>query len=718
MNTNRLERLRGSAERVVRGLLERTDVRVLVGGHAASYNGKTHTMMLPGFNAEPDDPKIMSAWRGVLDHECSHALHSDFDAGEIATKRWEAQYGQEGATRIHHLWNVFEDVYIERRMMEKFPGSRTNITAQRQFGFEKTGGARATDPGYAPNGRPIGEFEALTQTILRIGLELLNEAEVHPDTLPLIDIVRPAMEQGFKAASSVGCLEAAEQVWRLLQQAKQDQPQQPQGGEDEKPEDSEQDEQEQQPQDGGGSADGSEEPEEGDESAESGESGQGKDSPGDGQEESGGAEGGDAPESGSEGSSGRQEPASRNQPETGGTDPGERVPPGQIRFDEEDHGGSDAPAKAPGGGVGRTGHAEYEKVASAVGGDFMPLPSFSDVVNAEAVKSAGQVYVVHPGAKAIDEVTRYNAQDRARAKSGFERLEKSAGTHGRKLASYFEGVFAASRQSVWVGNMEEGEALDEDALPGLVTGTNGSRVFKEQFRGIEENSFVCVLVDCSGSMGDSAPYQVEGRWVVNSKAGYAAATATTLHYALRACRVPHTVLGYTTGAGTGISASQREYARFSTGRHDFVFVEAPGLDDRGEALSYITGNASNMDGESVLWAAEYAAKHGADADRIILLVVSDGLPSGADNSSLDRPYLTEVVQQVAGAGIEVYGIGVCISDKRRFEEFYPNRLAGAGKAATGHVLLDSEKGLTDTVLRGLTGLITRGYGTNRKGTLA
>jgi hypothetical protein len=157
-------------------------------------------------------------------------------------------------------------------------------------------------------------------------------------------------------------------------------------------------------------------------------------------------------------------------------------------------------------------------------------------------------------------------------------------------------------------------------------------------------------------------------------------------------------------------------------------VESPGLSDDGAALPFITGRGANLDGEAVEYSAKYAARNGLECDRIILMVISDGLPAGADDEMLEGLHLQRTVERVARAGIEVYGIGIGITDGRAnwrdtkdhrthrecFAAYYPDRPSGPGRAATGHILIPPE-GLTDTVLRELVALIAREVGFSKKG---
>ena len=98
---------------------------------------------------------------------------------------------------------------------------------------------------------------------------------------------------------------------------------------------------------------------------------------------------------------------------------------------------------------------------------------------------------------------------------------------------------------------------------------------------------------------------------------------------------------------------------------------------------------------------------------MIMLVIADGLPAGADDSEIEGRHLKDTVQWISAAGIEVYGVGVGIYHPERFAEYYPNQEARGDKAATGHVLLDKGEGLSDAVLRQLTNLMIRSTGYQR-----
>ena len=359
--------------------------------------------------------------------------------------------------------------------------------------------------------------------------------------------------------------------------------------------------------------------------------------------------------------------------------------------------------------------------AEAAGGDYGEMPTEADVIASKYIAEMPPLYTVWPASAEQDEVVEYGPELRVSGRDKLESLKAAAGPAMKKLTSMMRGAIQASRQSLVIGGMEEGDGIDMDALPGIAMGFNDPAIFTSTMRRIDESTYVHIQVDCSGSMGNSKPAMVDGKPTATTKAAYAAITAMALHRALQGCRIPHSVTGYNTKGGSYAPQELRpdgKYQLWSRSRRamrNHVFVPAPGQHDDGSALPFITGGGCNLDGESLTWAAKYAALHGGNYDRVIMLVIADGLPAGADDGRIEGPYLKQQVEAIARAEIEVYGIGVGIRDWSVFSEYYPDNKGGNGRAPTGAVEIESGKGLTDGVLRQLTALLTRGYGMTRKG---
>jgi hypothetical protein len=72
----------------------------------------------------PDNatPEFVTSIQGFIDHEVSHVLFTDFSY----------KMGQK-SRRLHSLHNVFEDTMIERKMADKFSGSKRNLATLRAW---------------------------------------------------------------------------------------------------------------------------------------------------------------------------------------------------------------------------------------------------------------------------------------------------------------------------------------------------------------------------------------------------------------------------------------------------------------------------------------------------------------------------------------------------------------------------------------------------------
>ena len=625
MTANRMSALQSAAERTARILLRRTDVRVVVGGEGASYNGATNTLTVPAYGGDVADPVLMNAWRGLLDHECGHAEHTDFGVLGDHLRRWEARHGVGDAVRMKEIANVYEDLWMERAWTVDHKGSRVHLDTKRRYYHAKTGGKSVTDPAYTPKGgRTMGAFGALLQALLRVGNGLMTIDEVHPDTRLVLLACKAAIEEGWSAFSTDEACKAAEATWAAIEAA-------------------------------------------------------------------------------------AEPPPSPVEP-----------PPSPVE--------------------GQPLSVEGQPVAAlCAGGDWTPCPTEGEVIGNEYLRSApSHPYTVHPAAAATDKVKTFDAHERFTARVALGSLRAAAGPSAAKLAGMMQSAIKASKQAFRVGGLEDGDDLDDDYLVDVALGRTPR--FASDFRAVSESAYVGVLVDCSGSMGSSATTwgcaacntraSAAGvcstcgaslRPQISSKAGYAAATAIMLHDALRACRVPHFVAGYTTCRGGTRDPNpcradgRRTWSRAKNALCTFLFVPDPGLHDDGAALPYIDGHNNNLDGESVMWAARYAAEHGRDYDRVILFVVADGFPSGADDHMVEADHLADTVERVAQAGIEVYGVGIGMGSQwSAFQRFYPDNRGGRGRAPTGHVRVDAVAGLTDNLLREMTALLTRGYGTSRR----
>ena len=604
-----LTALQGCAERTARGLIRRPDVKVVVGDASPRYNWKEKTIYLPSFVEEPEDPRLADAFRGLVDHECGHIEHTDFDRLEGALKGWVRRFGEKDAKRMQSLQNGLEDTWMEAAWCRHYPGSEAHLKATGGYYHEKTGGALVTDPAFIPPGgkKPVGPFVSFTQAIRRVASGNMTLSEVHPDTLKLIKACEAEVEVGWAVASTLEACHAAEALFLALDKI---------ANEEEEP-----------------------------------------------------------PPAGLEGE--------------------------DAMKDAED----------------RSDREALRRLAKAAREDESEeLPDAGKVIAGDYAGALKVFYTVHPDSAKHDAVVTYGSKERAEGKDRMAMLARHSGPAGQKLAGLLSrSIMAASRARVQ-GGREAGEELDEEMYPDIARRSHGPGIWVETVKALGKKTGVIVLCDCSGSTGGhGTPPRL-------SCSDHIAVTAMTMHRGLQAARVQHAVLGYTSTRPLRLDLAnpRREgghlaWSRSSHGHEGRVFVPAPGLRDDGSALAFIKGHHQNFDGESLLWASQYAARAMGDScDRLAVFMISDGLPCGADDCTVDGPYLEFCVDFVACAMIEVYGIGVGIGDWEQFAKFYPNAPYSKTRASTGHLRIDAADGMTDPILRGMTDLLTMGYGRTRR----
>lgn len=707
----RSRRLELSAEKTAKALLRDPSIQVCATGFDAHYDWRNHKLHVPAYSLqEGDDPRVLMAFRGLLDHECAHVEYSDCELIEEMLEVWQRRHGGDATDKLMTLTNAFEDPWIERHWAVLMPGSRKYLAGKTDYVIEQTGGAAPCDPDYVPvprknSGRygyrgqnearpPIGTFMAFTQAICRVGSGHVTIEQCAPAIQKLMTYCRHEIETGWVADSTQEAIDAAEMVWAKLGQL----------AEEEKQEEEKKKEQE-------AKSEPSNETE---------------------GDNSGGSTGKEKSEGGSSG-------AGKQSGEGDNSEEGSSSPSGDRSQGEGE--GEAATATASGAGYSGEGVEKVDKAAtSAIADEMGEVPTDGEVIAGDFINDpARRPYTVHPEALAQDRFVEYDKKERDQGRVVLRRMKEAAGPTVTKLANRLRMAVKSMKQTMWVGALDDGDELDPDATPMIALGASDPNVFRRQFKRLEESTFVCVLVDLSGSMGTNEPTRicpVHGRtkatkaktcghmrhtgekcgetlrYVSANKAGQAAITAMALHESLRLCGIAHTVLGYRTGWSHAVNAhgTPTYWSRYSSSVETHVFVPAPGLSDDGAALPFITGGGANADGESIMNAARYSAEKARKHDRMIMLVVADGLPSGADDPEIEGRHLKDQVERIAEAGIEVYGVGVGIRDSATFSSYYPNVRASGARAATGNVLLDNASGLSDTVLRRLTDLLTQSTG--------
>lgn len=94
------------------------DLSVVFEGDRAYTDGKE--IVLPSLPQGLEFSKdVAMAFRGYLDHEAGHNRHTDIES--------VMKYADHNSEQAFHIWNALEDMWLERRVMEEYPGAEKNL---------------------------------------------------------------------------------------------------------------------------------------------------------------------------------------------------------------------------------------------------------------------------------------------------------------------------------------------------------------------------------------------------------------------------------------------------------------------------------------------------------------------------------------------------------------------------------------------------------------
>ncbi|HUV22432.1 MAG TPA: cobalt chelatase [Gammaproteobacteria bacterium] len=230
-----------------------------------------------------------------------------------------------------------------------------------------------------------------------------------------------------------------------------------------------------------------------------------------------------------------------------------------------------------------------------------------------------------------------------------------------RLARQISQLLATPRRDGWLFGEEEG-LIDGRRLSQLVAAPSERRVFrKDQYR-FKNDCQLSFLIDCSGSMKNSIDY--------------IAMLVDVFARALDQADIASEILGFTTGDWNGgrvyqqwLAQGRPQHPGRVNERCHLVFKKAEDGWRKSRrdiaALLKTPYFREGLDGEAVEWACGRLL--GRDAERRILLVISDGSPmDSATNLANDEFYLDNHLKQMVekydnSAGVEIYGIGVGLS---------------------------------------------------------
>ncbi len=227
-----------------------------------------------------------------------------------------------------------------------------------------------------------------------------------------------------------------------------------------------------------------------------------------------------------------------------------------------------------------------------------------------------------------------------------------------RLAKLIKAMLARPRPDGFSFGEETG-VIDGRRLSQLVASPAERRLFRQERRQPDAQCAFTILVDCSGSM----------KQYVDTLS----CLVDVLSRAMEQAGVQVELLGFTTGAWSG-GRAQRDWIRqgrpTAPGRLNeschIVFKDAATTWRRARRSIAALGKRElfreGIDGEAVDWACRRLS--GADVERRILMVVSDGSPMDTATALANDPfYLDDHLQRVVRqwretGGVEIMGLGV------------------------------------------------------------
>lgn len=190
---------------------------------------------------------------------------------------------------------------------------------------------------------------------------------------------------------------------------------------------------------------------------------------------------------------------------------------------------------------------------------------------------------------------------------------------------------------------------------------SAERLFRQRKVNDTLDTAVCLLVDCSGSMS-------------GSKFDMACAGAGALGEALKPLNVAYTTLGFT----NTLEKEEPIVWVFND------FGERVSQDELVKRFARASGCLwQNSDGDGIAYATYMLQQR--KEPRKVLVVLSDGSPSGRDWAGDVEAYTKRTVGYAEKAGIDVYGIGIKDTNVTRFYK--------------KHVVVDDLNQLSPTILK-------------------
>lgn len=666
MTSSRIAIIREAIDKVT-NILSGRGIKVTQRGMKAFVEsddaGKPLRVNLP-FLPDTASDELVAAVQGFLDHEVAHLLFTDFNAVRDAHNE---------SPNLGSTHNFCEDVYIERKMRQKFKGSNKNFTVLSEFFCKKfldpqLEKAREVDT-------PECYFGNLMAAIVRAwaGDENYQEYLEDGDKWSLVKAVTdrvPAsvIERFPKIKDSYDALDLARELNKALFEDPEDDSENNSDGEKgdgnsekgESEDESGNDESE-------GEPEGEPEPEEDDPESEDQDESEGEPESEDEGEDEGEEDSKDSQKAGDKPESGEEE----NQEDSSGDD--ENGESSSSVSDEEEEGSESEQEEQ----FEDDKEEVKEQWKPSESQTFQEVSSFEDGITQVISDYAGDaaelsdytVYTtdwdeIEPAPEYPSDTSRRNGKPCGVEVNRVDGLMLEYSDKVKAVAGQMqkglERAFVARNRAFWQPGLKSG-SLNPSSLAKIRTGD--MRVFRRKQEIKTKNTSVQLVVDCSGSMA-------------GSKIKNAMLSAWAMSEALERLKIPNEIIGFTTNwdcdrdnsdeinevvhdawynGGTRYSRMGGIYMPLFKG-----FSESLTAKQKRRMITCVRGGylACNVDGESLLYAFSRLAQQ--KEEKKVMIVLSDGAPAGQGGSNNDQlsQHLKKVVKDIERSGTHIVGLGI------------------------------------------------------------
>jgi len=625
----KMEVLRQSIRKVTR-LLTESKLPVIMAGMQAkvTYDGVTGKPTAVYLPSLPDNAseKLIDAIQGFVDHEVAHVLFSDFDA---------LKEGQR--MKIPRLLNAVEDSFIERKIMAVYEGTKNNVSKMRDMFLDqfiephvvKAQADGMTDP---------KQWWAILGVCAIRAWAGHTEFEIYmSDKWDLLgNIAKLALEKNIRERlQAITCsnesLKVAIRISHIVKEAEKMPEEKP------KPEPKEKDEEKPEEKD--------ETPEESDDETESDES-----EPSD---EEGDGEPSDEEEDSDEESDGDGEPSD----EEGDGEPSdeEESESGLSSDDSEEESEEEQPMPDP----------DFEDK------DMTGIEDFMEDVISEEAKASVDASSYMPYTRDADKIE--PLEDEAVNGRLIEAMEDEIKSAIAPVQRALANAFESKNKNFQMHGKRSGR-LSVPSLHLLVT--NDGRVYFQNKESRTRDSAVQLVIDISGSMR-------------GQKINLAAQVAWALTEVLDRLKVSCEVICFTQHGASSADPKDKhlyrdmdkdnrscnKFTRYgpiympilkSWDEPNFTQIHKRHFTRVAKSQLQMGGN---VDGESLQYAGLRLLERSEPGK--VMIVLSDGQPSGDGRDYAFSAHLKEVVRDLTRSGVNVMGIGICDGSVKNY---YPKNV--------------------------------------------